>query len=275
MTLSTIPLASTAIYVASVLGALAVALLLPRHPARRSRSVIGALLGCAALGGLWVALCPYTCGKAGAELGMDKTAFLYHYVFGFIALAAAVRVITHTRPVYAALWFILVVLACAGLFLTLSAEFVATAAVIIYGGAILVTYMFVIMLASPPQDNKLADDRHGPQDAQGYDRIAREPWWACLTGFLLLATLLSVAFDGNLPTDHAKAADDLAQAHQVLAVPAEKIGNTQEIGLDLFQHHPFAIELAGVLLLVSLIGAVVIAKMRVHNEDEVLPPKSA
>ncbi len=204
---------------------------------------------------------------------MDQTAFVYHYVFGFIALAAGVRVITHTRPVYAALWFILVVLACAGLFLTLSAEFVATAAVIIYGGAILVTYMFVIMLASPPQDNaKHADDA---QDAQGYDKIAREPLWACLTGFLLLATLLSVAFGGQLPDGNADTLQTAATAGKVIALPVEKIGNTQEVGLDLFQNHPFAIELAGVLLLVSLIGAVVIAKMRVHNEDEVLPPHAA
>lgn len=199
-------------------------------------------------------------------LGIDVNAFRYHYVFGFIAIVAAVRVITHTRPVYAALWFILVVLACAGLFLTLSAEFAATAAVIIYGGAILVTYMFVIMLASPPQDNsKKADDS---TDAQGYDLAAREPWWACMTGFLLLAVLLTVAFDvKKLPEANPAPAEPLALAQKMLA-PGTEIGNTQQVGLDLFQNHPFAIELAGILLLVSLVGAVVIAKMRVHNEDE-------
>ncbi len=273
MTLLSSVSASWVIYAASALGAVAICLLMPRAPKRKSWAAIGALLGCAALGGLWMRFCPCACGKVCEELGMDKAAFLYHYVFGFIALAAAVRVITHTRPVYAALWFILVVLACAGLFLTLSAEFVATAAVIIYGGAILVTYMFVIMLASPPQSNaKHVDDA---QDAQGYDKIAREPLWACLTGFLLLATLLCVAFDGQLPAGDTDTAQASIMTQKVLALPVEKIGNTQEVGLDLFKNHPFAIELAGVLLLVSLIGAVVIAKMRVHNEDEVLPPQSA
>jgi NADH-quinone oxidoreductase subunit J len=260
-----------AIYAASALGALAVALLLPRQSKQRARSVFGALLGCAAIGALWAGVCPCACGKvadAGASLGIDVWAFRYHYVFGLLALVAAVRVITHTRPVYAALWFILVVLSCAGLFLTLEAEFVATAAVIIYGGAILVTYMFVIMLASPPQDNKAGSDT---PDGQPHDRVAREPWWACLTGFILLATLLTVAFDKQLPMGNPKAAEP---AITVLE-PGTVVGNTQEVGLNLFQQHPFAIELAGILLLISLIGAVVIAKMKVSNEDEVIPPAEA
>lgn len=255
---------SQAIYLASVLGAIAVAWLLPRQPAHRGWPLMGVILGCATLGGLWVWL-----GQTHALLGndMDLNAFRYHYVFGAIAVISAVRVITHTRPVYAALWFILVVLACAGLFLTLSAEFVATAAVIIYGGAILVTYMFVIMLASPPQDNsKKVDDAI---DTQGYDLAAREPWWACATGFLLLAVLLTAAFDKTLPAANPNAATSPATAQTILAMKPADIGNTQQVGLDLFQNHPFAIELAGALLLVSLVGAVVIAKMRVHNEDEV------
>lgn len=270
MTLPTLP-APVAIYVASALGALCVALLLPQASKKRGRSAFAALLGAAAVGALWAGVCPCACGKACdvvASLGLDVSAFRYHYVFGFLALVAAVRVITHSRPVYAALWFILVVLACAGLFLTLEAEFVATAAVIIYGGAILVTYMFVIMLASPPQDNKATGG--DTPDAQGHDRVSREPWWACLTGFILLATLLTVAFDGTLPAGNPKAAEP---AITVLEAGAAH-GNTQAVGLNLFQQHPFAIEFAGILLLISLIGAVVIAKMKVDNEDEVIPTET-
>ena len=118
---------------------------------------------------------------------MSGASFIYYYLFSGIAIVSAVRVITHTRPVYAALWFVMVVLASAGLFLVLSAQFMAFAVVIIYGGAILVTYMFVLMLASQSTPDG--------GSSQGYDKVAKEPVLACAAGFLLLAVLLSVIFD--------------------------------------------------------------------------------
>src|SRR5688500_7524070 len=73
---------------------------------------------------------------------------IYFWIFSAIALFAALRVITHPRPVYAALYFVLTVFATAGLFILMWAEFMAAALVLIYAGAILVTYVFVIMLAA-------------------------------------------------------------------------------------------------------------------------------
>src|SRR5688500_6314815 len=72
----------------------------------------------------------------------------YFWIFSAIAVVAAVRVITHPKPVYSALYFVMTVMASAGLFVLMWAEFMAAALVIIYAGAILVTYVFVIMLAS-------------------------------------------------------------------------------------------------------------------------------
>src|SRR5665213_1496526 len=114
-----------------------------------------------------------------AAAGMNA----YFWIFSFIALASAVRVITHPRPVYSALYFVLTVFASAGLFILLEAEFMAAALVLIYAGAILVTYVFVIMLASQ------ASSETSPTPAQKlaeYDNVSREPLAAVAIGFALM-----------------------------------------------------------------------------------------
>lgn len=289
-----------ALYVASILGALALWMILPKH--RFNLRTLGALLGAATLGGLWLFLAGWVwTGQdirfkgvwwwLGENPGRDRTILPYYYIFSFIAIAGAVRVITHTKPVFAALWFIMVVLASAGLFIVLSAEFMAFAMVIIYGGAIVVTYMFVIMLAAH------SGDPQRQADAPEYDRIAREPLAAVFTGFLLLAVLLAVAFPVGLmePNEQAAgaadgkiietiltdrspprlaeqfgAAIDTAELKLVEAAfdgASDRLTNVERIGLDLFRSHPLGLELAGVVLLVALIGAVVIARTHVAEEE--------
>ena len=263
------------LYIATVLGAVGVYLLMPRET--RRPMVVGGLLAAAALGGLWLVLATQLIPRG---VGFDGGATLFYYVFSSIAICAAVRVITHTRPVYAALWFVMVVIASAGLMLTLAADFMAFAMLIIYGGAILVTYMFVIMLATPPRGPDEADA--GPD----YDRFAREPLWAVTAGFLLLAVMLSVMFTPIEPNPLAIARLDTDVTARVLTdraidgpgefamyTTAQRavLSNPERIGLDLFMAHPLAIELAGVILLVALIGAIVIARARVEGS----PPLAA
>jgi NADH-quinone oxidoreductase subunit J len=277
------------LYIASVVGAIALVLMMPR--AGFNPRKIGALLGAATLGGLWLVLSR----QLPQDLGISSAAWIYYYIFSAIAIAAAVRVITHTRPVYSALWFVLVVCATAGLFLILSAEFMAFAMIIIYGGAILVTYVFVIMLAS--QSGAAGDDAGEP----AYDRIAVEPVAAIAAGFLLLAVLLSVMFapgnitppdaaaiarreqtihneifaPGRVPSADADAAEDANL--QLLARRDARGGaydNVAYVGLDLFQSHPLGLELAGVILLVSLVGAVVIARKHVEEPANMGPAGS-
>ena len=101
------------------------------------------------------------------------------YSFSLLAVLAGGLMITQSNPVYAALSFALVVLATCGLFLLNGAPFLSAATIIVYAGAIVVTFLFVIMLAQPD----------GASDA---DLRSREPFLACIAGFFLLAALLLV-----------------------------------------------------------------------------------
>jgi len=282
-----------AIYLAVIAGALGLWFLMPKP--KHTRPLVGGLIAAAALGILWLGV--YETLDF-ATLGLTTTAFVYYYVFSAIAIGAAVMVITATKPVHSALWFVMVVLASAGLFLVLSAEFMAFAMVIIYAGAILVTYMFVIMLAAS------AGGPNDPGEGEVFDLRSREPGAAVVVGFLLMAVLLTLSFDPGReanaaaasPTDAEIIAEVLpnrssdgvrAQIDREIAdldpsadpfihqADRDKLYNVEKVGLDLFQSHPLGIELAGVILLVSLIGAVVIAKTRVEDHPEPRPVGAA
>ncbi|MCC6680944.1 MAG: NADH-quinone oxidoreductase subunit J [Phycisphaeraceae bacterium] len=274
------------LYLGSALGAAALLMLMPQ--AGRGVRLLGTLLGAVTLGGVWLVL--YRQYAAGYGLKMEAGALPFYYVFSAVAVGSAVAVIASRKPVHAALWFIMVVLASAGLFLTLTAEFMAFAMIIIYGGAILVTYMFVIMLAASS-----GDPEHG-EDLPDYDRHWRSPAAAVLCGFLLLAVLLSFAFEGRSPAPGSNQMSDQQIIDNVLTNRSEKrlaeslapalspadlakmnevagsqqqLNNVERVGLDLFEGHPLGLELAGVILTVSLVGAVVIVRLPVGREGTV------
>ncbi len=300
-----------AIYIALILGAAALLMMLPGSSASTQAATatkaglwrkLGALLGCATLGGLWLALYPLLPDDHGINGG--GWAMAYFYVFASLGIFSAVKVITHPKPVYCALWFVMVVLSSAGVFLLLQAEFMAFAMVIIYGGAILVTYVFVLMLASQnpnEQDSDQAGDATSNVTASADatnptgPRNTLEPAAACAAGFLLLAVLLSVHFqpmepnragyavgwnDEKISTQiltqrpqvrlQGTAADQPEGATQPVAATDvnHRVTNVERVGLDLFRSHPLGLELAGVILLVSLVGAVVIARMKVETEKD-------
>jgi NADH-quinone oxidoreductase subunit J len=142
------------------------------QPARRQR--LGAAIGAGVLAfilGGWTLI--YAGGAGAVEPGV------LFYLFAGTAVLAAASMITQRNPVYAALWFALVIISVCGLFLLQAAAFLAAATIIVYAGAIIVTFLFVIMLA---QQSGYA----------AYDRIAREPLLATLAGFLLLGALLDI-----------------------------------------------------------------------------------
>lgn len=285
-----------AVYAASVAGAVAIVLMMPRRP--RAGRLIGAILGAGALGGLWL-VTTNAWGLLDANQqpklmhdlgGVSPGAFVWYFIFSLIAIVAAVRVITHPKPVFSALWFVMVILATSGLLLMLNATFIALALIIIYGGAILVTYMFVIMLAQQSQTES------GEDTTQAYDTAAHEPILASVTGFLLLAVLLQVGMVPAAPVEEAAGPTSEYLVEHVLAdrktsamvdrmneenivdrdlvlqqaEQARQVSNVERVGVDLFESHPLGLELAGVILLVALIGAIIIAKKHVYEEDEVI-----
>jgi NADH-quinone oxidoreductase subunit J len=180
---------------------------------------------------------------------------VYFWIFSAITLLGAVRVITHPRPVYSALYFVLSVLATAGLFILLWAEFMAAALVIIYAGAILVTYVFVIMLAtksSPPG----AEEGNEVGALAEYDAISREPLLASAVGFTLMGVLLFVIFD-RAPTFPP------VTPQAAVATGAAAPGSVQMLGQYLFRNQIVNLELAGLILTIAMVGAILIARRQV------------
>ena len=178
----------------------------------------------------------------------------YFWVFAGVALLSAVRVITHPRPVYSALYFVLTVMASAGLFILLWAEFMAAALVVIYAGAILVTYVFVIMLA---QQSTIDNKASGLVE---YDAVSREPIVAAAIGFALMGVLLFVIFDK---------ADGISRPVNPpnIKVDGKYEGTTQQLGQYLMRDQLVNLELAGLILTVSMVGAIVITRRRVVSTD--------
>ena len=222
------------VYCIVALGALGVYFLLPRTD--RNTKSAGAVLALAGLAGLIV--------LAATRAEVADRADIYFYIFAAIALICSVCVITQTRAVYSALYFIVVILAVAGLLLLMGAEFLAAALIIIYGGAILVTYVFVIMLAS--QSGEVL-----------YDRRSRGPLGACFAGFLLVATI------GGLMSEYEPPPLASTAALNVQDTGVEQsVGNTLLVGRQLMTRYVVVLELAGVLLLVAMVGAIAIARKK-------------
>ncbi len=248
------------ILVLCIFAGVATVLMMPGHREMTVRRIAGVVL--AALGLVFAAMVP---SFADAE----KSDRIYFWIFSAIALSSAIRVVTHARPVYSALYFVLTIFASAGLFVLLETEFMAAALVIVYAGAILVTYVFVIMLATQASGT----GTHVKAIAD-YDANSREPAAAAAVGFALMGVLLFVIFDkghelvaasGPVPVmaDAAKQApNDYAVIVPLAGTPGVGM-NTQQLGMYLFRNQSLQLDLAGLILLVSMVGAIIIAKRQV------------
>jgi NADH-quinone oxidoreductase subunit J len=219
-------------------GAIGMFLLLPSWRSRLTRICGGVLLSI----GLLVLTMRILHGDPGPSDGF------YFWTFSAIALISAIRVVTHPRPVYSALYFVLTVLASAGLFVLLSADFLAAALVLIYAGAILVTYVFVIMLAS--QAGSASAGKLG--GLAEYDVTSREPVLAVIIGFSMIAVLTFLVFD---------------RPDGLVSPPAQPLvstdGQTQALGHYLFHRQLVNVELAGLILTLAMIGAIVVTRRRI------------
>jgi NADH-quinone oxidoreductase subunit J len=219
---------------ATLLGALGLWLMLPRGNSRGRG--IGAVLGIIALG-LGASTLP--------SLGNWLTDGLF-VVLAAITVISAVATITFRNPVYCAIWFGQTLLGTAGLFLFAGAQFLAAATVVVYAGAILVTFLFVLMLAQP-------------EGRAVYDRVSWEAPISAAAGIVMVG-ILSITIGGVFSPDikglyyfPIGAPTEEALAEGVLA-PQHVAG----LGVELFGRHLIAVEVSGTLLLVALIGAAAI-----------------
>jgi NADH-quinone oxidoreductase subunit J len=253
------PLVSpTLILILCVFAGVATVFLLPGHREVTVRKVAGVTL--AILGLILFAILPSSLGGDMGGGGSGGEAF-YFWVFAAIAVGSALRVVTHSRPVYSALYFVLTVFASAGLFVLMQAEFMAAALVLIYAGAILVTYVFVIMLAS-----QATGEGDTARQMAWYDANSREPAAAAAIGFVLMGVLLYVIYDR---------AEGLAEPYKTVdtASALHATGATEELGVYLFTHQSVQLEMAGIILLVSMVGAIVITKRQVLTLVSTHPQK--
>ncbi len=158
---------------------------------------------------------------------------IFFYLFAGVCVASAVMVVTSRNPVHSVLFLILAFVNAAGLFVLLGAEFLAMILIVVYVGAVAVLFLFVVMML----DVDFAELR------QGF--LSYLPVGALIGGILLAELLLVVG--GWV----------IAPAARQMAAVAANISNTEALGLVLYTKYVYFFEGAGLILLVSMIGAIV------------------
>ena len=220
--------------VASGLAAVGLWLLLPRGRGRGRAA--GAVLALAGLG-MWASQLP--------GVGDWLANGLFATLAG-VTILSAVATVTFRSPVYCAIWFGMMLIGVAGLFLTAGAGFLAMATLVVYAGAILVTFLFVLMLCQP-------------EGHTSYDRRSWEALLSAATGSAMIG-ILSIAMVGV-----TKAGGVAARVAE--PAPAATTDQVARLGAELFTRHLVAVEAAGVLLFAALVGAAVITTQGRRGRD--------
>jgi NADH-quinone oxidoreductase subunit J len=161
----------------------------------------------------------------------------FFYIFSFITIASALMVITVRNPVHAVLFLILAFFNSAGLFILLGAEFLAMILVVVYVGAVMVLFLFVIMML----DVDFAEMRAG--------FVKYLPIGAAV-GIVLLVELSLVIGAWSISPQ--------SLAQRAAPMPGGTVTNTEALGAILYTQYVYFFELAGIILLVAMIGAIVL-----------------
>jgi NADH-quinone oxidoreductase subunit J len=166
------------------------------------------------------------------------------YIFAIIAVLASLLVVAQRNPMYSVMLLITSFGALSGLYVLLDAPFTAVTQIIIYAGAIMVLFLFVVMLLNVPREEPLPSAVAGVLGPSGM-RIAAV--LSVLLGIELLWALSRVRLVGSLQPE-------FDPQH------AESVSSVANIGRLLFTQHAFAFEVTSVLILVAMVGAVVLAR---------------
>jgi NADH-quinone oxidoreductase subunit J len=168
---------------------------------------------------------------------LNKIVFLY---FAFVILVSAVLMITRRNPIHSVMFMLLLFFHIAGLFVLLNAEFLAAVQLIVYAGAILILYLFVVMLLNVDRESMAA-------------RANRFWPWLAAFGVLIAGEIILLVSRGAFPADSGQPMRFAAGA------------GVKELGEVLYKQYLIPFEIASVILLVGLVGAVMLAK-RSGNE---------
>ena len=168
---------------------------------------------------------------------------VHFYLFGLIAIASSIAFVTRKSPVAAALWLVNTMFCLAALYVMLEAHFVGVIQVLVYAGAIMVVFLFVVMLLNLGQASEIADARGK------WGKIA-----AGLLGLALLAQVMALA-GKKLPAP-------LTPGTGYNPDVVRDLGAVGAVAQPLFNEYLLAFELTSILLLVAIVGAVVIGRRR-------------
>jgi NADH-quinone oxidoreductase subunit J len=161
-------------------------------------------------------------------------------ILSVLALVSAVLVITRRNSVHSAIWLTVTLFAVSGIYLLQHAEFLFAVQIILYVGGIMVLFLFVIMLVDIDVTLRQA-------------RFARQWQLALVTALVILAQLGYALYNHghglNLPV------------RPMVSAPAQ---NTQAVGMALYQNYMLPVEIASLLLLVAIVGAVIMAKRKLQ-----------
>ncbi|HEY4217569.1 MAG TPA: NADH-quinone oxidoreductase subunit J [Gemmatimonadaceae bacterium] len=169
--------------------------------------------------------------------------YIFHfYLFGLIAVVSALLFVTRKSPVAAALWLVNTMFCLAALYVLLDAQFIGAIQVLVYAGAIMVVFLFVIMLLNL---------------GQGVANDMRNLGWKLTAGLVSLAILAEI-----FALTKAKTAAVLTLPAGFTAQQVDQTGAIAPIAGPLFHEYLLAFEVTSVLLLAAVIGAVMLGKER-------------
>ena len=164
---------------------------------------------------------------------------LAFYLFAGIAIAASLLVIAQRNPIYSVLLLIASFGALSGLYVLLDAPFVAVIQIIVYAGAIMVLFLFVVMLLNAPHEETEYDERVHPLLQAGPMRFG-----AFLAVALMIELVWALTKGGG----------------ESGGFPGRSVSSVKDIGLLLFGEYAFPFEVTSILILVAMVGAVVLAR---------------
>jgi NADH-quinone oxidoreductase subunit J len=172
--------------------------------------------------------------------------YTFHfYLFGLIAIVSALLFVTRKSPVAAALWLINTMFSLAALYVLLDAQFIGAIQVLVYAGAIMVVFLFVIMLLNL---------------GKGEIGDARKQGWKIAAGAVGLALLAEV-----FALTRARTPLTLTLPQGFAAAEIERVGAIAPVAGPLFNEYLLAFEVTSVLLLAAVVGAVVLGKQRAED----------